>query len=97
MVTDVIEKISLNTSTTKKPVPRYKVLLHTDDFNPMDYVVQILMQTISGMTRPQAAEIMMEAHISGTALVITCAFEPAEFYRETLKNHGLSSSIEPDE
>ncbi|MFY0609618.1 MAG: ATP-dependent Clp protease adapter ClpS [Candidatus Atelocyanobacterium thalassa] len=96
MVTNVIEKISLNTSTIQKPVPRYKVLLHNDDFNPMDYVVQILMQTISGITRPQAAEIMMEAHMNGTALIITCAFEPAEFYCETLKNHGLISTIEPD-
>jgi ATP-dependent Clp protease adaptor protein ClpS len=40
---------------------------------------------------------MMEAHVSGLALVITCAQEHAEFYSETLNNHGLSSTIEPDE
>jgi len=63
----------------------------------MEYVVQTLMQTIAGMTQPQAVNIMMEAHTNGLALVITCALEHAEFYCETLKRNGLSSSIEPDE
>ncbi|MGK7931195.1 MAG: ATP-dependent Clp protease adapter ClpS [Microcystaceae cyanobacterium] len=97
MTTDVLEKRSPSTTTIRKPAPRYKVLLHNDDFNTMEYVVQTLMKTVSGMTQPQAVNIMMEAHNSGVALVITCALEPAEFYCETLKNHGLSSTIEPDE
>ncbi|GAB4525356.1 MAG: ATP-dependent Clp protease adapter ClpS [Pleurocapsa sp.] len=93
--TSVIEKSS--TSTVRKPAPRYRVLLHNDDFNSMEYVVQTLMQTVAGMTQPQAVNIMMEAHNSGVALVITCALEHAEFYCETLCNHGLTSTIEPDE
>ena len=84
-------------STARKHAPRYRVLLHNDDFNPMEYVVQVLMQTVSSLTQPQAVSIMMEAHTSGVALVITCAQEHAEFYSETLKNHGLTSTIEPDE
>jgi ATP-dependent Clp protease adaptor protein ClpS len=86
-----------STSTVRKHAPNYKVLLHNDDFNSMEYVAQVLMQTIGGMTQPQAISIMMEAHTNNLALVITCAQEPAEFYCETLKNHGLMSSIEPDE
>jgi ATP-dependent Clp protease adaptor protein ClpS len=39
----------------------------------------------------------MEAHTNGLALVTTCAQEPAEFYCETLKGQGLTSTIEPDE
>lgn len=84
-------------STTRKLAPRYRVLLHNDDFNPMEYVVQVLMQTVPSLTQPQAVSIMMEAHSNGIALVITCAQEHAEFYCETLKNHGLTSTIEPDE
>jgi ATP-dependent Clp protease adaptor protein ClpS len=49
------------------------------------------------LTIPQAVSIMMEAHTNGIALVITCAQEHAEFYCETLKNHSLTSTIEPDE
>ena len=97
MTTDVIEKPSSSTSTVRKPAPRYRVLLHNDDFNSMEYVVQTLMQTVPSITQPQAVDIMMEAHSNGTALVITCALEPAEFYSERLKNHGLTSTIEPDE
>jgi len=84
-------------STVRKIAPRYRVLLHNDDFNSMEYVVQTLMSTVPSLTQPQAVDIMMEAHTNGVALVITCAQEHAEFYCETLKNHGLTSTIEPDE
>jgi len=84
-------------STVRRLAPRYKVLLHNDDFNPMEYVVRVLMETVNSLTQPQAVSIMMEAHSSGVALVITCAQEHAEFYSETLNNHGLMSTIEPDE
>jgi len=84
-------------STIRKLAPRYRVLLHNDDFNSMEYVVQTLLMTVPSLTQPQAVDIMMEAHTNGLALVITCAQEHAEFYCETLKNHGLISTIEPDE
>ena len=84
-------------STVRKLAPRYRVLLHNDDFNSMEYVVQVLMTTVPSLTPAQAVDIMMEAHTNGLALVITCALEHAEFYCETLKSHGLSSTIEPDE
>ncbi|MBE9210081.1 ATP-dependent Clp protease adapter ClpS [Nostoc sp. LEGE 06077] len=93
MSVETIEK----SSTSRKLAPRYRVLLHNDDYNSMEYVVQVLLTTIPSLTQPQAVSIMMEAHTNGLALVITCALEHAEFYCETLKSHGLSSSIEPDE
>ncbi len=84
-------------STSNKLAPRYRVLLHNDDYNSMEYVVQVLLTTVPSLTQPQAVSIMMEAHTNGIALVITCAQEHAEFYCETLKNHGLTSTIEPEE
>jgi ATP-dependent Clp protease adaptor protein ClpS len=83
-------------STSRQLAPKYRVLLHNDDFNSMEYVTQVLIGTIPQLTQPQAVSIMMEAHNSGMALVITCALEHAEFYCETLQNHGLTSSIEPE-
>jgi ATP-dependent Clp protease adaptor protein ClpS len=93
MAVETLEK----RSTARKLAPRYRVLLHNDNFNGMEYVVQVLMQTIPSLTQPQAVSIMMEAHTNGIALVIVCAQEHAEFYCETLKNHGLTSTIEPNE
>jgi ATP-dependent Clp protease adaptor protein ClpS len=84
-------------STARKHAPRYRVLLHNDDYNSMEHVVQALVKTVNSLTIPQAVSIMMEAHTNGTALVITCAQEHAEFYSEGLQSHGLTSTIEPDE
>ena len=93
MSVETIEK----RSTSRKLAPQYRVLLHNDDYNSMEYVVQVLMTTVPSLTQSQAVSIMMEAHTNGLALVITCAQEHAEFYCETLKNNGLTSTIEPDE
>ncbi|MBD2104725.1 ATP-dependent Clp protease adapter ClpS [Leptolyngbya sp. FACHB-261] len=93
MSTETIEQ----RSTARKLAPRYRVLLHNDDYNSMEYVVQVLMKTVPGMSQPQAIDIMMEAHNAGKALVITCVQEHAEFYCESLKSSGLSSTIEPAE
>jgi ATP-dependent Clp protease adaptor protein ClpS len=84
-------------STVNKLAPRYRVLLHNDDVNSMEHVVAVLLKTVPNLTQPQAVDIMMEAHTHGKALVITCALEHAEFYCESLKSHGLSSTIEPAE
>ena len=85
------------TTTVRKIAPRYRVLLHNDDFNGMEYVVECLVETVPALTAPQAIDIMMQAHNSGKGLVIICELEHAEFYCETLCSKGLTSTIEPDE
>ena len=82
--------------TIRKIAPRYRVLLHNDDYNSMEYVVETLMQVVNGLTQPQAVDIMMAAHASGFALVITCVQEHAEFYCEGLQSKGLTSTMEPE-
>jgi ATP-dependent Clp protease adaptor protein ClpS len=93
MSVETIEKRDVS----RKLAPNYKVLLHNDDFNGMEYVVHVLITTVPQLSEPQAINVMMEAHEHGMALVITCPQEHAEFYSETLKSHGLISSIEPAE
>jgi len=44
--------------------PMYRVLLLNDDFTPMDFVVQILMQ-LFGLTFDQANAVMLEVHHYG--------------------------------
>lgn len=41
--------------------------------------------------------VKLEAHNTGVGLVIVCDLEPAEFYCESLKAKGLTSTIEPEE
>ncbi|MFN5855550.1 MAG: ATP-dependent Clp protease adapter ClpS [Pseudanabaenaceae cyanobacterium] len=93
MSTETIER----QSTVRKIAPRYRVLLHNDDYNSMEHVVESLLQVVNSLTQPQAVDIMMEAHMNGCALVITCVQEHAEFYCEGLQSKGLTSTIEPAE
>ena len=78
----------------RKISPKYKVLLHNDPVNTMDYVVETLRQVVPQLSEQDALSIMLETHKTGIGLVITCDLEPAEFYSESLKAKGLTSSIE---
>ena len=91
--TAVIEK---QAERVRKPAPRYKVLLHNDPVNTMEYVVVTLRQVVPQLSEQDAMSVMLEAHNTGVGLVIICDIEPAEFYSETLKAKGLTSTIEPE-
>ena len=78
----------------RKLSPKYKVLLHNDPINTMDYVVNTLRQVVPQLSEQDALNIMLETHNNGVGLVITCDLEPAEFYSESLKAKGLTSTIE---
>ena len=78
----------------RKTSPKYKVLLHNDPVNTMDYVVETLRQVVPQLSEQDALSITLETHKTGIGLVIICDLEPAEFYSESLKAKGLTSSIE---
>jgi ATP-dependent Clp protease adaptor protein ClpS len=75
-------------------LPPYKVLLHNDNVNSMDHVVRALLRSVPKLSRAQAIAIMLEAHNSGVALVITCPLEQAELYRDRLQTYSLTATIE---
>ena len=80
----------------RKTSPRYKVLLHNDPVNTMEYVVLILRQVVPQLSEQDAMAVMLEAHNTGVGLVIICDLEPAEFYSQTLNLKGLTSTIEKE-
>ena len=59
-------------------------------------VVSTLLQVVPQLSEQDCMAVMLEAHNTGVGLVIVCDIEPAEFYCETLKGKGLTSSIEPE-
>jgi ATP-dependent Clp protease adaptor protein ClpS len=79
----------------KKRPPVYKVLLHNDDYNKREYVVQVLLKCVEGYTVEDALNVMQEAHIYGIALVTECSQEQAETTCEGIRNSGLICTIEP--
>tara|TARA_A100001388_G_scaffold276675_1_gene265041 strand:+ start:1249 stop:1566 length:318 start_codon:yes stop_codon:yes gene_type:complete len=90
----VLEK---NPAEIKNKSPKYKVLLHNDPVNSMEYVTISLREVVPQLSEQDAISIMLEAHNTGIGLVIICDLEPAEFYSESLKSKGISSSIEKED
>ena len=90
----VIEK---KPAESKNKSPKYKVLLHNDPVNSMEYVTISLREVVPQLSEQDAISIMLEAHNNGVGLVIVCDLEPAEFYSESLKSKGISSSIEKED
>lgn len=84
-----------------KPPPRYKVLMHNDDYTTMDFVVQML-RLIFRRTPEEAVRIMLSIHKSGVGV---CGVFPAqiaetkiELVHATARKHGypLLCSMEPE-
>ena len=90
----VLEK---KTAPLKNKSPKYKVLLHNDPVNSMEYVTISLREVVPQLSEQDAIAIMLEAHNNGVGLVIVCDLEPAEFYCESLKSKGITSSIEKED
>jgi ATP-dependent Clp protease adaptor protein ClpS len=55
----------------------YRVVLLNDDYTPMEFVVDIL-ETIFGMERTRATQVMLEVHTKGKGICGVYNFEIAE-------------------
>lgn len=60
----------------KRP-PLYRVVLLNDDFTPMEFVVEIL-ESIFGMQRTRATQVMLEIHTKGKGICGVFNFDIAE-------------------
>ena len=99
---DLLVRPRLETETEElvrqraKLFPPYKVILFNDDYNDMDFVVAVLLRTINDLSQTEAEYIMLTAHLTGSAVVVVCPKEIAEYYQERLLSYGLTATIEPD-
>ncbi len=66
--------------TTKEPrhAPMYRVFIHNDDVTPMEFVVHVL-RTNFQKPEEEAMQIMLKAHHTGLAHVVSLPLEQAEF------------------
>ncbi|MDX1517261.1 MAG: ATP-dependent Clp protease adapter ClpS [Woeseiaceae bacterium] len=60
-----------------KQPPLYRVVLINDDYTPMDFVVNVL-ESIFGMERTRATQVMLEVHTRGKGVCGVYNFEIAE-------------------
>ena len=69
----VVEK----TRQQVKPPSMYKVILHNDDYTPMDFVIDVLTRFFN-MQYEKASEIMLKVHNEGMAVCGVFTAEVAE-------------------
>ncbi len=55
---------------------KYKVILHNDDFTPMEFVVEILIR-IFRKSQAEAVDIMLSVHNSGTGVAGEYSYDMA--------------------
>jgi len=84
------------TKSLTQLLPPYKVVLFDDDYNEMNYVVFALIHAVNSLTPQDAEHIMLTAHLTGTAVVIVCPKEAAEYYQERILSYGLKATIEAE-
>jgi ATP-dependent Clp protease adaptor protein ClpS len=83
------------TAERLRMLPRYHVTLHCDDQYDMDRVVRALLYIVMSLSLNAAIAAALHAQTYGSAHIITCPRETAEFYADSLKEFGLMTSIEP--
>lgn len=77
-------------------MPPWKVLLHNDDVNSMEYVTHTICE-LTTLDWDESKQRMEEAHDEGVALLLTTHKERAELYQEQFASKGLTVTIEQDE
>ena len=95
MTTPNLPDTGIDIEALTRLIPPYRVILHNDDENGMDYVVHALRSCVPSLSPEDAYTIMMTAHEKGQATVIQCPKETAEHYRNALEEYGLTATIEP--
>ena len=67
------QKENLDLNTPKQ----YKVIVHNDDATPMEFVIELLVNTFQH-TRQRAEEITLTIHVDGTGIAGIYYYEIAE-------------------
>ena len=97
---DVLERT--DTVKKEKKTPPYRVLLMNDDYTPMEFVVEVLMD-IFGKGEAEAVHIMLKVHVEGSGLAGVYPFEIAETKVEEVharahaEGHHLKATLEEGE
>ena len=75
-------------------LPPWKVLLHNDDKNAVDFVIGTIIE-LTPLNEMEAKVRTTEADKTGVALLLVTHKERAELYQEQFQSKGLTVTIEP--
>ncbi|HEX7478037.1 MAG TPA: ATP-dependent Clp protease adaptor ClpS [Polyangiales bacterium] len=75
--TGVITRTHSETERKLKKPPRYKVLMHNDDYTTREFVVEVL-RAIFHKPEPEAVQVMLHVHQNGVGVAGVYTYEVAE-------------------
>lgn len=97
----IVPEIEIIEETETLLEPLYQVIIHNDNITPMDFVVHVLTSIfVLGLDR--ASEIMLKAHVTGSAYVQTLPKPEAErrvnkaHFEADLMGYPLKFTMEPE-
>lgn len=76
----------------EKPEDLWKVVLHNDDYTPMDFVVDVLEQ-IFDKSPAEAYRVMMKVHVEGRGIAGVFSHEVAETKARKTIDHARQSGF----
>ncbi len=83
------------TPPKRAELPRFRVLLHNDDINDLDFVIDTIME-LAAVSQQAAVQIAVEADTNGLAMILVTHKERAELYTEQFASKGLITTMEPE-
>ena len=100
--TGTITRTRTKTERKLRKPPRYKVLLHNDDYTTREFVVEVL-KGVFHRPEQEAVQIMLHVHQNGVGIAGVYSYEIAEMKVRTVESLArqrefpLMLSIEPEE
>jgi ATP-dependent Clp protease adaptor protein ClpS len=101
MISQVAPEIEIIEESETDLEPLYRIIIHNDNVTPMDFVVEVL-KVIFFLANDRAADIMLTAHIKGSAYVQTLPKSEAEnrinkaHSAARIEGYHLHFSMEPE-
>lgn len=83
------------TKRPPKPLPQWRVLLHNDDVNTFEHVINSIVM-LTPLNEQDAEICAQEADRTGLSLVLITHRERAELYKDQFESRSLTVTIEPE-
>jgi ATP-dependent Clp protease adaptor protein ClpS len=78
-----------------RQLPPFRVILHNDNVNTVEHVVRTIVK-LTPLNEGQAVERTLEAHETGSSMLLVTHKERAELYVEQFASCKLNVTCEPD-